>query len=149
MTIGSIVSLTGCSKRVDVATAPAPEVETDKHKALRAVAGFSSGLDAVQDVLEKLQASHFVDNDEARAVASGIKNTTFVNDQAAKKISAFASIDGSNRNQVIAYLREIADSVKQLHEQGVTHVKNPEAKERLRLAFGVFDAAMALADSFN
>lgn len=149
MGAGSLLGMTGCAKHADVATAPAPEVETEQHKALRATAGFAAGLSTLQDVAEKLYDSKLLGKDEATAFAKGINDATYVNDEATAKISAFATIDGSNREIVVKYMREISDSVKALHEKGVTHVKDPVARERFRLAFQAFDAAMALAESFQ
>jgi hypothetical protein len=63
-------------------------------------------------------------------------------------VRALNGVDASNKAQLVAYFQQLADSINTLNEQSVLYVKNPQAQQRLRLAYQAIDAALEAVKEF-
>lgn len=116
--------------------------DSDQHKAARAAAGIASGLKVVQAENEALYASGLVDKAEAVAIAQYVVDATRVNDQYIVQLRSLQAQKESNAAVYVGLAAGVVKSLDALHGDGVLHVKNPEARARLDLAFAAMEGSI-------
>lgn len=118
--------------------------DSQYRKAARAVAGISSGLKSIQDANEVAFHAGEIDQDSARAISLAVADASFANDKIVQELKAIKKLDPQSKAQIIAHVTAIGESLKQLNDQGVLHIKNPDAKAKFNAAVGGVEAALGI-----
>lgn len=104
-------------------------------KASDASAKVASGLHLMQQEVIAVHDAGLLSAAESVEVSKLIIQATHANDQFVGRVKALKRLDTSSRPQVATYFAEVAESLELLNAQGVLHIKNPDARRRVQVAF--------------
>lgn len=130
---GMLMAISGCS-------------DDDYTKAAKAAAGISSGLKAIQSENAVLYQQALIDKQETIAIAQAVGQGTQLNDIFIGEVRTLKQLKtGGDKVALIQAFSELTTGLD--HLQGVFHVKNPDAQQRLAAAFAVVEAGEQILSS--
>jgi hypothetical protein len=118
--------------------------DSDYRKAARAGAGIASGLQTLQGINEDAYASKLLEGHEAILVAQLISDATRANDEFVKQLGGFKQLQPGDRAMLALWFGGLTRSLDALNQQGILRVKDPQARERLSLAFAAVQTSLAV-----
>ena len=115
--------------------------DSEYRKASRAGAGIASGLQVLQGVNEDAYDAKLIEPQETIVLAQYISEATRANDEFVKQLGAFRQLKPGDRAALAIWFGGITRSLDALNQHGILRVKNPQARERLSVAFAAVQAS--------
>lgn len=120
--------------------------DSQYRKAVRATAGVSSGLKALQEANEIAFRAGEIDQDDARNISLSVADAAQANQAIVKELRSIKKLDAQSKAQVVAHVKELAASLQALNEAGVLHIKNPQTKAKVDAALAGVQAALQILE---
>jgi hypothetical protein len=107
-----------------------------------AAAKVSTTLGAFEETVEQVQTQGLISQDEAISVVTLIGEATKVNDEFVTQVRAAKKLNDPTLATLSTAFEGVTKSVDRLEQEGVLHIKNPDA--RTKLSIGLQSVRLAL-----
>lgn len=120
---------------------------TQVHKANRAAKQLADDLHEFESTVEQqcaIVSGHctgMLADDEAKSLAQLASDATLADDTFVARVKALPP-DTKSAPQVAAWFADLTAAIQKLNDQGVTHIKNPQAQQKFALIFQSIQTAL-------
>ena len=119
--------------------------DSDHKRVAKATDTISSSLGAAQGLNRILYEEGKLTAAEARGIANLLLDSNTAVESFIAKAKSLKELDKDNKALMAQWIAELAAELRRLNEEGVLHIKNPEARSRLSVIFASIEGAIQVS----
>ena len=116
--------------------------DSDHKKVAKATDTIASSLGTAQSVNKILYEEGKITASEARGIANLLLDSNTAVESFIAKAKSLKELDKDNKALMAQWVAELAAELRRLNEEGILHIKNPEARSRLSVIFASIEGVI-------